>query len=129
MKHQKGFTLIELMSTLVLVIALLGLAVVAKTNLDAANRDKQRKTAVNALYYGLTKAYFVKNKSYPTSLSKKNLPYINPSFFTDPEGNTISDLPSDYHYKGQHCTQDKCQNFTLTARLEKEGTYKKSSNN
>lgn len=127
MKRSAGFTVIELMSALVLIVGLGVLAIIAKNNLDASNRDITRKTAVNAFYYGLKEAYFKTNNSYPASLSSQNLPSIDPNLFKDPEGRMIGQPNADYHYQGKNCSGNSCQGFTVSARLEKEATYIRSS--
>lgn len=129
MKRSLGFTIIELMSALVLVIAIIAVAFATKSNLDASSRDIQRKTAVNAFYYGLKEAYYKQNKAYPTSLNKQNLPYIDPKLFEDPDGHAIGQPQSDYSYQAKDCEDGSCQSFDVSVRLEKEAIYKKSSDN
>ncbi len=127
MKRSNGFTIIELFFALVLIAAIGVIAVIEKNNIDSSNRDRERKTAINAIYYGLKEGYFKENKSYPASISSKNLPYVDPNSFKDPSGVLVGKANSDYHYQATNCTGEKCQDFTISAKLEKESDYKKSS--
>ena len=62
MRNKSGFTILEL----IIVIAFASLAVVLfflqKVNVDAMNRDKERKTAINAMYYALEEGYYQQNE-------------------------------------------------------------------
>lgn len=127
MRRSNGFTIIELLFALVFIVLVATLIVIEKNNIESSNRDRERKTAINAIYYGLKEGYFKEHKYYPTSVSAKNLPYINPQSFKDPWGTAIGQADSDYHYIATNCDGDKCKDFTLRAELEKEPDYKKSS--
>lgn len=127
MRRSHGFTIIELLFALILIAAIATIAVVEKNNIDSSNRDRERKTSINAIYYGLKEGYFKEHKNYPTSVSSKNLPFINPASFKDPSGKSIGDPKSDYHYEAINCSDGKCKEFRLSAILEQESDYKKSS--
>lgn len=127
MKRSSGFTVIELASALVLIILLGVLGIVTKNSLDASSRDIQRKTSVNAFYYGLKEGYFKANKSYPATITTKNLPYIDAKLFKDPKGRVVGSPQSDYRYRATDCKDNVCQHFEISADLEKEAQYKKSS--
>jgi len=127
MRRSRGFTVIELLFAFILITAIAVIAVIEKNNIDSSNRDRERKTAINALYYGLKDGYFKEHKSYPTSVSSKNLPFINPASFKDPSGKSIGDPESNYHYEAINCDGEKCKGFHLSAVLEQESNYKKSS--
>lgn len=129
MRRSNGFTIIELLVAITVLLVIAGLAVIQKNSLEASQRDAMRKTAVNSMYYGLTQGYYRQAKSYPVSINEKNLPYIDKALFTDPEGKKIGTPGSDYHYHGLNCEAQICQKFELSAKLEKEGLYQKSSNN
>ncbi len=123
MKRASGFTVIELMSCLVLLCIVGGLVVLQKNNLDASQRDRDRKTAVNAIYYGLKEGYVIEHKSYPVSIDSKSLPYVNPQAFQQIGDDSIYKM----HYRGLDCDSDKCKKFEIKVKLEKEAEYKKLS--
>jgi len=123
----KGFTVIELL----FVIAFIGTAAilffVQQGNVEVAAHDTQRKTAINAMYYGLEEVFYAQNNYYPIEINEKNLPSVDPALFTDPNGTPIDDSTSNYRYQGTNCTDDKCKSYTLRATLENEADYIKTS--
>ncbi len=125
--HKKGFTIIELL----IVVAALALATtlffVQKTNLDAMDRDKHRKIAINAIYYSLEESFYTDNAYYPEEISDQNLKTLDPSLFTDPWGALINTEGSTYRYEPTGCTDGHCTSYTLRAMLETEDTYIKQS--
>lgn len=140
MHKQSGFTVIEL----IFVVAVLGLASVLfftqKNNIEVTFRDDQRKTAINAMYYGLEEIYYKQNKSYPRTLNEETLPFIDPELFTDPDGVklgqttvTVGDeeqaVQPDYTYEGTNCSDNSCKSYTLRSILEQEDDFVKSSRN
>lgn len=122
MRRQNGFTIIELLVALTLTVIVGVLIVIQKNDIDASHRDDQRKTAVNALYYGLKEGYYPSAKSYPTSINAKTLPYILPESFK-----TIGDEVYKIRYIGLNCRDGSCQGFDIKVKLEKEAEYTKSS--
>ena len=126
-KTQKGFTALEL----IIVIAFLALGVslffIQKTNLDAMERDKQRKVAVNAIYYSLEESFYVDHGYYPEEVSDQNLKTLDPSLFTDPWGYFINTSGSTYRYEPTNCEDGKCAFYTLRAMLETEDIFIKQS--
>lgn len=135
---QRGFTVIEL----VVVTAFLLFAGVLffnqKNTLEVANRDKERKIAINAMYYGLEEAFFKQNKYYPEKIDEKNLTTVDAALFIDPNGiklgQTIQKIDdqevpveSDYRYEPTNCTLGKCKSYELRANLEAEADYVKKS--
>lgn len=87
--RQSGFTVIELIFVAV-VLTIAGIVTfVQLNNLSIANRDAQRKTAINAMYYALEEVYYKLNKSYPETLTSATLPSVDPELFTDPDGFTL----------------------------------------
>lgn len=123
MRRSNGFTMIELSAVIVLAVVVIVLGVMQKNDLEAGQRDQTRKTAINALYYGITQGYFPSHHFYPSSISPKTLPYIDPKLFVDPEGRSLGQPASDYHYQGLNCTNGHCQKFELRSHLDKEATY------
>lgn len=122
MRRDQGFTIIELLFALTLTIIVGTLILVQKNDIDASHRDRQRKTAVNAIYYGLKEGYYPTKKNYPTSIDGKTLPYILPESFK-----TVGDDVYKVRYIGLDCKDGSCQRFELKVKLEKEAEYIKSS--
>lgn len=124
---RKAFTLLEL----VVVIAVVALALVLfwtqKANVDAMDRDDQRKTAINAMYYALEEGFYPANGFYPESISESNLKMMDPALFTDPSGINLGEEGCSYYYEPANCEDGKCKEYTLRAELEKEDTYIKKN--
>lgn len=126
---QRGFTIIELFA-LILLIFIIGIVFwTQKNNIETAARDDKRKTAINAMYYGLEEVYYPANKFYPKALTESTLPSVDPAVLKDPKGKKIGQADSDYSYEGKACTDDKCKSYTLRAWLENEADYVKESRN
>lgn len=129
MKQSRGFTVIEL----ILVILFLGLAsgllLYQKANIQAAERDQDRKTAINAMYYSLEEVFYEKNGYYPHKIDSKTLRSMDPQLFTDPKGVKLGEAGSDYRYDSNDCQDNRCKGYTLTAQLEKEANYTKTNRN
>src|SRR5690606_6807382 len=124
-----GFTLIELLIITVLLIAASVLFFVQKESVEVVARDSQRKTSINAMYYGLEEVFYKQNKYYPRNIDSSVLPSVDPELFKDPSGNAIGTSGSDYSYEPFDCNGNKCKKYNLSTRLENEDTYKKTSNN
>ena len=122
MRRDNGFTIIELLVALTLTIIVGVLIVLQKNDIDASQRDNQRKTAVNAMYYGLKEGYYPSKKSYPVAIDAKTLPYILPDSFK-----TVGDDAYKVRYIGLDCKDGVCANFQLKVKLEKESEYTKNS--
>lgn len=128
MEKKKGFTILELVIAIAFATLLVVLFFIQKANVDAMNRDDDRKTAINAMYYALEEGYYAENKAYPEHIENADvLPWIDPNLFTDPTGINLWDSSSSYSYETSDCTDGKCKSYTLRARLEKEDDYVKSS--
>ena len=129
MKSQRGFTVLEL----IIVIAFLAVAgtifYVQKRDLEVQNRDSDRKTAINAIYYNLEDIYYPVNRAYPEKLTADQLKGLDPNALKDPEGVSIGDQNSDYTYEPKDCASGKCASYTLRADLEHEADYTKTSRN
>lgn len=129
MKRFSGFTVIEL----VVVIVFAGLAslilLYQKSNIEASQRDEDRKTAINAMYYNLEEVYYEKNGYYPAAIDSKTLRAMDPELFTDPSGAKLGEADSDYRYDAIDCENDRCKGYKLQASLDKEATYIKTNRN
>ncbi len=126
---QRGFTVIELMSVLVLLLAIGTVFLVQNKNLQVAARDSERKTAINSIYYTLEKVYYPTKKSYPKSITETILPSVEPKLLKDPNGELIGAASSDYRYEPTGCKGDLCTGYILRAQLENEADYVKKSAN
>lgn len=126
-KSRYGFTLLELVIVLVFASLLVILFFLQKSNVDAMDRDDDRKTAINAMYYALEEGFHAQNGYYPESISEKNLTIIDPNLFTDPLGVNLGQEGCSYHYEPANCEDGKCKEYTLRAILEKEEDYIKKN--
>ncbi len=138
MKHSAGFTVIELCFVVVLVSVASIVFFVQKNNLEVSARDNQRKTAINAMHYGLEEIYFKEHGAYPRELDVETLPFVDPDLLSDPDGIAIGQttvvideeeiaVESDYRYEGTNCTDDSCKGYTLRATLEGEDDFVKQN--
>jgi type II secretory pathway pseudopilin PulG len=125
MRKQLGFTVIELIITILLLVIVGTLFLTLKRETDAVGRDTQRKTAINAMYYNLEEAYFATNKSYPLELNATTLKAMDPSLFKDPNGNVVGTQESDYRYEPTGCNDTICTGYMLRTKLEKENDFVK----
>lgn len=126
---KKGFTILEIIIVSVFASLLIILFFIQKTNIDAMERDKDRKIAINAMYYALEESFYKDNGYYPETISEKNITVIDPSLWTDPNGINLGDPMSSYSYTPANCDVGKCKEYTLKAELEKEDTYIKRNRN
>lgn len=129
MSCKKGFTVFELIVVATFAGLLLLFFFLQKANVDAMERDEQRKIAINAMYYALEESFYKDNGYYPESISEENIKVIDPALWTDPMGINLGDPSSSYFYEPANCSEGKCKEYTLKAELEKEDTYIKYNRN
>lgn len=129
MKAKKGFTVIEIIVVACFTTLLLILFFVQKSNIDAMQRDEDRKTAINAMYYALEESFYPEHGYYPQFISEDNIKVIDPALWTDPFGYNLGDPASSYSYEAADCKEGKCKEYTLKSTLEKEDTYTKYNRN
>ena len=129
MKTKSGFTVLEIVIVAVFVSLAFLLFFVQKSNLDAFQRDEDRKTAINAMYYALEESFYKEHNYYPEFISEENIKVIDPALWTDPSGYNLGDPLSSYSYQAANCKEGKCKEYTLSTRLEKEDTYTKYNRN
>lgn len=129
MKRALGFTVVELVIVILFASLATGILLYQKANIEASQRDDDRKTAINAMYYNLEEVYYEKNGYYPAAIDSKTLRAMDPALFTDPNGNKLGDANSDYRYDGIDCENDRCKGYKLQARLDKEADYIKKNRN
>lgn len=140
MNRRLGFTAIEIIVAIVVLMSIGGLFLFQKNHFQAAARDDRRKADINTIYHNLEKVYFKDEKSYPQELNETALPAIQPDTFKDPNGILVnssrqSEVPglpaeqSDYHYNPKDCDLEKkqCKSYELRAKLETEKDYVKTS--
>ncbi len=131
--RSSGFTVIELIVVIVIISAATLLFFFQKNNLQTANLDERRKTAVNSIYYSLEEVFYAKNGYYPAEISSSNLSSVDPALLTDTNGVKIDDkeksiIPYEYVYQPLGCDMDgKCKGYTLRTSLINEGEYVKKS--
>lgn len=128
-KPARGFTVLELIVCIVFVGIFVVLFFLQKTNVDAMNRDEQRKIAINAMFYSLEEGFYAENGYYPETIFEDNLTTMDPNLFTDPMQINLGDEGSSYRYEPANCTDGKCKSYTLRAVMEKEDDYIKNSRN
>lgn len=129
MKRSQGFTVIEIIIVIVFLGAVTTILFIQKANLSAAQRDDQRKTAINAMYYNLEEVFYEQNGYYPPKINSKTLRAMDPALFTDPEGIKMNDQGSNYHYVATNCESNVCKSYKLSTELEKEAIYVKTNRN
>ncbi len=79
------------------------------------------------MYYSLEEVYYEQNQSYPEKISSKVLRSVDPALFTDPDGYTIGDPGSNYHYESSDCDLNgNCKHYKLFADMEKEAVVRKN---
>ena len=129
MNRKKGFTVLELVIVGFFVALLVVFFFLQKQNVDAMNRDEQRKIAINAMYYALEEDFYKDNGYYPETISEENIKSIDPALWTDPNGINLGNPSGSYFYEAANCEEGKCKEYTLKANLEKEDTYIKYNRN
>ncbi len=125
-KASRGFTVIELIVIVVLFSFASVVFFVQKASVESAGRDEQRKTAINAMYYGLEEVYHKENGSYPRTIEETTLRSVDPALLKDPQGSQIGDAASDYRYVTTDCDGDRCQAYELRTTLENEDDFIKT---
>ena len=125
--YRRGFTIIELLFVIVLLSSATILFFVQRNNVEIATRDENRKTAINAMYYGLEEVYHKQTGSYPRTIDEKVLPSVDPELFKDPQGVKLGEANSDYRYEPFDCDGDICHNYSLRTTLENEDDYVKEA--
>ena len=127
---RKGFTVVELLVAIVLLIAGGWLFFSEKASIDAVQRDAARKIAINAMYYNLEEVFYEKNGHYPVTIDSKTLRAMDPSLFTDPIGIKLGDTGSNYTYDAKGCSTDGlCDGYELRSTMEREADYTKTNRN
>lgn len=127
MQHQRGFTVIELIVAIIFLVVAGTFFFIQKRDVEVASRDSARRTAINSIYYNLEDVYYAANSAYPEHLTADQLKGIDPGTLKDPNGKAVGQDGSDYGYTPKDCTDGKCKSYTLTANMENEADYTKTS--
>ena len=128
-KSSGGFTVLELIVTIVFLLAIGTVFLVQDRNMKMDSRDSQRKIAINSMYYNLEDVYYAANHAYPTAITTDGLPGIDPELLKDPNGITIGQQNADYRYTPKDCVNGACKSYELRANLEAEADFVKDSRN
>lgn len=127
-KLTAGFTVVELLVAVVVLMSI-GLIVLSQKNtLESIHRDKERKTAINAIYYNLEEVVKPASNGYPSTLSAAQLKAMDKDLLKDPWGKTIGEKDSNYRYEPTGCGGGTvCSGYTLRADLEREADFVKTN--
>ena len=132
MKTKKAFTMLEIMLCVIVSGIFVVLFFFQKLDMEAMQRDEQRKVAINAMYFALEEGFYADKGYYPETISSADvLPWIDPNLFTDPLGINpwMEDVECDYVYEAANCEDGKCKEYVLRSTMEKEEEYVKNSRN
>lgn len=130
MKSTRGFTVIELLIVVGVLLAASVIFFIQKSNIETAGRDDARRTSINAMYYNLEEVYTKANKNtYPRTLTAENLTAMDPELLKDPNGVKVGESDSDFRYEPTDCTDTTCKGYTLRTTLEQEDDYVKTNRN
>ena len=121
--HSPGFTVIELIVSIVFLLAAGLIFMWQFNNLKTSYRDDQRRTAINSIYYSLEEVYHKQNGYYPSEINDDTLASIDKQILIDPNGNKLGTAESDYRYEPTKCQDNKCQSYSLRADLQNEADY------
>ena len=128
-RNQHGFTVLELLVVIVFFAAIGTIFLIQSRNMQMANRDDNRKIAINSMYYNLEDVYYATNHAYPQALTADSIPGIDPELLKDPNGIAIGQQNSDYQYTPKNCANGQCKSYELRSNLETAADYIKDSRN
>ncbi|HSE29228.1 MAG TPA: prepilin-type N-terminal cleavage/methylation domain-containing protein [Candidatus Saccharimonadales bacterium] len=130
MKNQNGFTALEIIIAIVVIVAAGAFFYFQKRDLVTANLDTQRKTTANTLYHNLEAIYYPTYGFYPEVITLEQFKGLTPSLLTDPAGIPITEATSTLRYEPYGCNvEGKCRGYTLVALLDNEANFVKISRN
>lgn len=127
MRKQSGFTVLELVVAIIILLAAGTIFWIQKNDLAAGHRDNNRKTAINAIYYNLEELVYPALGGYPAKLDAKQLRAMDAELLKDSKGKVINETGSEYRYEPSGCNGNICQHYIVRADLEKEGEFVKNS--
>jgi type II secretory pathway pseudopilin PulG len=128
MKASSGFTLVELLMTIVF-LGITGTVFFQQHEaVQVVQRDRDRKIAINAIHYNLEEVVKAKLGGYPRTLSAAQLTAMDKSLLKDPRGVAIGASTSEYRYEPTGCNGgDVCTGYVLRANLERETDFVKNN--
>ncbi len=129
MQKQSGFTFIEAMVAILVLVVAGTIFWIQKNDLQAQHRDDQRKIAINAIYYNLEEIVYPGLKGYPAKLDLKQLRAMDGDLLKDTHDIVINETGSQYSYEPSSCEGDICKHYVLRTTLEKEAAFEKRSRN
>lgn len=128
MKTSSGFTLVELLATIVFVSIIGTLFYELNQTLGVVHRDQDRKVAINAIHHNLEEVVKPSLGGYPRLLNATQLKAMDKALLEDPSGATIGESSSQYRYEPTGCNGGNiCSGYTLRADLEREADFVKSN--
>lgn len=110
-KVRGGFTLVELMITMVIMVILTTLAVVITGNIQVQARDNEREQDIQAISRGLEQYYSIGNSKVTGFTTKSTYPGVNEALhvegFSRSPGYTPAEIPGGYRTVAYPGTTDK----------------------
>lgn len=126
MRSEHGFTIIEMLVTVVLLSVVGAIAFERYSTVQAIHRDQDRKIAINAMHYNLEEIVKPTLGGYPRSLTTAQLKAMDKNLLKDPQGTLVGQSTSDYRYEPTGCNGgDVCTSYSLRADLENEADFVK----
>lgn len=124
MKTSSGFTIIELLTTVIFLGVVGTILFAQRQSILMMHRDHDRKVAINTIHYNLEEVVRPKLNGYPRTLNATQLTAMNSSLLKDPEGHLVGTSKSDYRYEPTGCNGgDICAGYSLRAELEREAEF------
>jgi prepilin-type N-terminal cleavage/methylation domain-containing protein len=123
--NNKGYTAVELLAVLA-IFSTLGILFSYVLRQNAADaRDIQRKRDISSIYFQLEA---IKTEAgYPETITKENLPGIDPEALVDTKGIELGQPNAEYRYFPSDCTSGFCKAYEIKVNLEKEAEFIKKS--
>ncbi len=128
MRSAHGFTIIEMLVTVVLLGMVGAIGFERYLTVQAIHRDQDRKIAVNAMHYNLEEIVKPTLGGYPRALTAAQLKAMDKRLLNDPQGIAVGKSNSDYRYEPTGCNGgDICSSYNLRADLENEADFVKTN--
>ena len=128
MKSSSGFTVVELLVTIVFLGIVGTILLQQQQSLRVIHRDQDRKVAINAIHYNLEEVVKPTLGGYPRILRAIQLKAMDKELLKDPSGVAVGQPTSEYRYEPTGCNGgDICTGYTLRADLEREADFVKTN--
>jgi hypothetical protein len=125
--HHRSVTAWEFVGILILVGMVGGLFWLQEAAADSRHMDSSRKQDISAMYYFLENTYYPEHHGYPATLTATTLKGLDPTTLKDPHNKTVNTPSSSYTYLPAGCQEGVCSSYKLTATLQKEASFSKTS--